>query len=494
MGRGPKNSSKKKKDKQRREAAAAAAASSDAMMDDEEFEEENEEEEEPQMKVWRPGVDELADDEELVFDPSAYDCLHNMRLQWPCLSFDIIRDQLGDGRNQFPHSMLVVTGTQAANPKANTLTVMRVTQLSSTHKPSKAAKADGEEDDSDSDEEDSDSEDEEIDLEDINAGETKMKVRKPGTPVLHVRQVAHHGGVNRIRVCPQQPNLVSTWADSGHVQVWDVTPQLQAVLEETAEVANEAAAAKITKAVPKAIFNGHTDEGFAMDWSPVDTGRLLTGDCAGVLHLWQPDQNKWNVGQSAFRGHQGSVEDIQWSPSEATVFSTCGVDKTIKIWDTRQKGVAALSVAAHDDDINVLSWSRITTCMLASGCDDGCFRIWDLRNFKDNNFVAQFKYHQAPITSIEWSPSEGSVLATSSADNQLTVWDLSVERDAEEEADAMASSDVAMAAAPDELPAQLMFVHQGQTDIKEHHFHPQIPGMIVSTAGDGFNFFRPSNM
>ena len=39
-----------------------------------------------------------------------------------------------------------------------------------------------------------------------------------------------------------------------------------------------------------------------------------------------------------------------------------------------------------------------------------------------------------PITAVEWSPREGSVLCTSSSDGTVGVWDLSVERDAEEEA------------------------------------------------------------
>ena len=47
-----------------------------------------------------------------------------------------------------------------------------------------------------------------------------------------------------------------------------------------------------------------------------------------------------------------------------------------------------------------MSWSRITTCMLASGSDSGDFKIWDLRNFKDDKFVANFTYHKQPITSI----------------------------------------------------------------------------------------------
>jgi hypothetical protein len=45
----------------------------------------------------------------------------------------------------------------------------------------------------------------------------------------------------------------------------------------------------------------------------------------------------------------------------------------------------------------------------------------------------------------------------------------------------------------EELPPQLFFVHQGQKNIKEIHWHKQIPNCVLSTAEDGFNVFKVRN-
>ena len=88
--------------------------------------------------------------------------------------------------------------------------------------------------------------------------------------------------------------------------------------------------------------------------------------------------------------------------------------------------------------------------MLATGADDGGVRIWDLRAFGSTAsssggasgvsekerpaFVANFQFHRAPVTSVEWARFDGAMLASAAADHTVCVWDLAVERDAEEEA------------------------------------------------------------
>ena len=236
-------------------------------------------------------------------------------------------------------------------------------------------------------------------------------------------------------------------------------------------------------------------------------GRLITGDNDGAVHLWEPREGgRWIVDKNApFAGHVSSVEDAQWSPAEKDVFATASADQTVCIWDARTRGKPALRVKTHDADVNVMSWNRVANCMLATGADDGSLRIWDLRRFGNGGggdanasgktgegCVADFSFHRGPVTSVEWARLDGAMLATASADHTVCVWDLAVERDAEEEAAAMAAGDNAVA--PEDLPPQLMFVHQGMRDPKELRWHHQIPGMICTTALDGFNAFKAYNV
>ncbi|KAK3157153.1 hypothetical protein QOZ80_2AG0116890 [Eleusine coracana subsp. coracana] len=235
------------------------------------------------------------------------------------------------------------------------------------------------------------------------------------------------------------------------------------------------------------IFSGHEDEGYAIAWSPPVAGRLVSGDCNNCIYLWEPTSNNWDIEKIPFIGHSKSIEDLQWSPTEADVFASSSVDKTIAIWDIRAGKKPCFTIMGQKSDVNVISWNRQSYKTLLPQLsivqqDTG-----------EASLVAHSEYHKKAITSIEWSPYEATELAVSSEDNQLTIWDLSMERDVEEEVEFKVKINE-MADVPEDLPGQLLFVHQDQKDLKEVHWHPQIPGMIISTAADGFNLLMPSNI
>ncbi|XP_047454055.1 glutamate-rich WD repeat-containing protein 1 [Mugil cephalus] len=430
----------------------------EAGSDDDEGEEMDEEGEggERETKVYVPGMEPLQPGEELEMDRSAYRMYHECQTGAPCLSFDILRDGDGDGREQFPLSMLICAGTQADTALKNRLLVMRMYNLHGTEK-----EKEGEE-----------SSDEESDDEEEEDEEKK--------PQMELAMMPHYGGINRVRVTQcGDLSLAAVWSEKGQVEIFDLRPQLEAVH-------SSAVMAAFIKEQKEATalfsFSGHMTEGFAIDWSPKVPGRLVSGDCKKNIHVWEPREGgtSWQIDQRPFSSHTKSVEDLQWSPTEATVFASCSVDQSIRIWDIRAPPNSMLSAdGAHSSDINVISWNRSEPFLLSGG-DDGLLKVWDLRQFKAGRPVANFKQHSAPITSVEWSPADSSVFAASGADDVVSQWDLSVE-----------SCDVgARVEGLKDLPPQLLFLHQGQSEIKEVHWHPQIPGVMVSTALSGFNVFR----
>eukprot|EP00879_Flechtneria_rotunda_P014031 GHRR01014658.1.p1 GENE.GHRR01014658.1~~GHRR01014658.1.p1 ORF type:complete len:366 (+),score=106.34 GHRR01014658.1:218-1315(+) len=330
--------------------------------------------------VWRPGIDPVGEDEELDYDPTAYDCLHKFSLEWPCLSFDIVRDDLGAPRSSFPHTVFMVAGTQAASARQNYLAVLKLAELGQGRHGKKAEKRN---DDGESSDEGESSEDDSMDESD---GEDS---REPPAQ-MHHRLVGQSCAINRVRCCHQQPGLVAMWGDNGSVRLLDLSEQLQQLAAE-AEVASRAAS-KLQ--VQPLQAHTHAMEGFAVDWSPLKAGRLATGDCKRHIHVWEPLEGcKWQV-SPVYNGHSGSVEDIQWSPSEETVFASCSTDKTVCVFDTRERSKPMLQVLAAGCDVNVISWNRLVAYMLASGADDGGLRVWDLRSFKEGGFVSQFNFHK----------------------------------------------------------------------------------------------------
>jgi ribosome assembly protein RRB1 len=374
-----------------------------------------------------------------VFDNSAYQMLHRAKVEWPCLSMDVLlRERIGSPaphsawfpqhvnqldpkqsfkddkrgglpthkQDRFPYTVYFCSGSQSLKKSENRIYVQKWSDMQKTLR----------------DDEELDSDEEESDL---------VK-----DPIMRFETVPHKGCVNRIRSM-HGSGVVATWNDDNEVGIYDVTSAVEALDEPVGAPKKKTTGFGGTKI---AAFR-HTDEGFALDWSPLTLGRLAAGSCNSQIYLYQPADETCSSFVKEISGglqsHKKSVEDVQFSPSQEHVLASCSVDQTVKLWDLRATQMKAqISFRAHDCDVNVISWNSTSKFLLASGDDKGEFRIWDLRmvspaSYEQKGFdsITRIRWHTQAITSLQFEPGEDSVLAVSSADNKLTIWDFSVEVD-----------------------------------------------------------------
>jgi len=416
------------------------------------------------QQTFIPGRHKLEAGQTLAPDLSTYQMLHTLEPTWPCLSCDIIKDGLGDNRKSYPATVYAVAGSQAAQgrERENQIMIMKMSGLSRNEKANNL-------------DSDSDSDDDEATTD----------------PVLETKSIPLITTTNRIRAhqSPQAfsstppSTLAASMQESGDVLIHDITPHLQAF--DTPGFQIPATASK-----PLCTIRAHKkNEGYALDWSPlVPAGKLLTGDSTGLIYATTRTEGGGFVTDTTpYKSHTRSIEELQWSPNERNVFASASADGTVKIWDARSKSRShAVSVQASQTDVNVLSWSHQTTHLLASGHDDGTWSVWDLRQWKTPSTaatakpVAHFNFHKEQITSLEWHPTDDSIVSVCAGDNTLTLWDLAVELDDEE---SKYTADVR------DVPPQLLFVHFME-GVKESHWHGQMPGAVLATGSSGFGVFK----
>lgn len=123
-------------------------------------------------------------------------------------------------------------------------------------------------------------------------------------PKMDCALIKHQGCINRIRTTRVQDAIfAASWSELGRVNIWNISEQIQAVNDPDIlrSYEKECRGDHVKSAF---TFSGHQQEGYAIDWSPIATGVLATGDCRRDIHIWQPAEGGiWTVDQRPLVGH-----------------------------------------------------------------------------------------------------------------------------------------------------------------------------------------------
>ncbi|KAH3678281.1 hypothetical protein WICMUC_001605 [Wickerhamomyces mucosus] len=306
-----------------------------------------------------------------------------------------------------------------------------------------------------------------IELVDLNKYDHDSQEFNSSDPIVgkfqNIQKFLHRGEINKLRYLPQNPNLISSINDKGHVHIFDKTKLPSLPVDDFRF---------------EMSLQYHKDEGFGLNWNNNKEGVLLTSSMDGTTATW--DITKFSKSAPvittpihAYKTDEKGTNDCQWNPLHDSIFATVGEDNNVKIFDERKQGNELIrsNNKLHSGGINALSFNNHNSFALSTADSDGKLNIWDLRAIASPIFEIT-SAHQGSISSVKFNPNKPELLATAGSDDSIVnIWNLSRE--------------------PKD---QLVFKHAGHMlGVNEVAWNPNDYRMISSVSNDNtVHIWKPS--
>ncbi|EAY02696.1 WD repeat protein, putative [Trichomonas vaginalis G3] len=137
--------------------------------------------------------------------------------------------------------------------------------------------------------------------------------------------------------------------------------------------------------------------------------KLLTISADRSVIVWSSDGKQLNK----FDMHSDAILTAGWRNNN--VFATGGADGNIVVYDLSLNSTEILK--GHTSKINKIAWS--VNGILASGSYDNQIRIWR----EDGTCSNVLNGHTKLISDLKWKPNSDRILASSSTDQTVIMWD-----------------------------------------------------------------------
>ncbi|PKS11962.1 hypothetical protein jhhlp_001258, partial [Lomentospora prolificans] len=179
------------------------------------------------------------------------------------------------------------------------------------------------------------------------------------------------------------------------------------------------------------LFRGHTAAVLDTDWNPFNDNVIASGSEDGKIFIWQVPKNFTlhvdaeeipHVAPAAkLAGHSRKVGQVLFNPAAENILASASGDFTIKLWDI--SAGQAHHTLRHNDIVQSLTWNATGT-LLATTSRDKKIRVWDVRQEKA---VSEHPGHAGAKNSRAVWMGEHNRIATTGfsrmSERQIALWE-----------------------------------------------------------------------
>lgn len=343
--------------------------------------------------------------------PYLYDVLLTHGLEWPSLTINWL-PTIDTPNKSYLSLHKMVIGTHTSNTEQEYLMIAK-TRLPISEKQLSSS-----------------------DIKDYNNKDAITAFTKNENKIEIETKINHQGEVNKARVKPQQYNIIATKPPCGEVHIFNYFKHPTTPTDKEVK--------------PELRLQGHTQEGFGLNWSSMKDGYLVSGGNDNCVLIYDTTSGKSSPVLSYINEHESAVNDVCFNKKVDYIFASCSDDKTIALYDYRQEKSICKTIA-HDNEVNSIDFCPGNEFILISCSSDQTCALWDLRNLQIK--LHSFEHHQDKVIGVKWNCQHHNVFASFSDDRRVLVWDVA------QIGGTIATSD------NEDGPSELIFTHGGHTSL-----------------------------
>jgi coronin-1B/1C/6 len=135
---------------------------------------------------------------------------------------------------------------------------------------------------------------------------------------------------------------------------------------------------------------------------------------AASVAVWKTtDFRRFEVTLPLIKGHAGAITDLSFSPFHDHLLASASEDGKIQLWMIPEDGLTQhitqedMALAGHSKKVMNIKWHNSVEGLLASSSIDNTVKVWDVNQGKCA-YTFNFKSNS---TSLQWNP-KGNMLGT----------------------------------------------------------------------------------